>query len=555
MNAPAVPSPVAELWRWHAKSDLDRRPPPWLVQRADDRHAAEVAARKPLSLSLGYAEHLEESALEESTNGMASHVERCAANARLAPRLARLGLEPLAEKLATCRTTGSMVRRETDARFVPIPESKCRRPRVCPHCARDESARLRRRYVKRLRQLARTHALYLLTVSPTLVPADRLEWAWRELLAEFDALRRTQAGRNIAAALATVENTVPAPGRMHPHLHAIIAAAGHVSWKTWRRELNRLLRERYAPVVAGDVYYRPAMDAFVRVESVRHAAGAVREVNTTTRGGKSRRRVECDLSRDVVGFSDGTELSVAEVLAALDHGDLQHAYHLVRPLTGAKVRVVEVRHAPGADRAHDVLVLESGHGDDTTREERTLAALRDDMAHGALRPSPHPMSFQIDLAPIRGDAFAVEKSLREVTKYLVKPADLHAMQDDDLLAVLDAGGRRFRRTRAYGLLHGGQADDPGEAGSSALTPIGTFRYDPGRRDIELQIGGRSFWVREVNARARARREAERSGLKGLIPADRSAALTKALKSADDECALRLQGCYDDGFYAETGPPE
>lgn len=555
MNAPAVPSPIAELWRWHAKSDLDRRPAPWLVQRADDRHAAEVAARKPLSLSLGHAAHLAESALEEIASGMVSHAERCDANARLAPRLAELGLGSLAEKLATCRTTGSLVRRETDARFVPIPESKCRRPRVCPHCARDESARLRRRYVKRLRQLVRTHAPYLLTVSPTLVPTDRLEWAWRELLAEFDALRRTQAGRNIAAALATVENTVPAPGRMHPHLHAIIAAGGHVSWKTWRRELNRLLRERYAPVVAGDVYYRPAMDAFVRVESVRHAAGAVREVITTTRGGKSRRRVACDLLSDVVCLSDGTELPVAEVLAALGRRDLQHAYHLVRPLTGTKVRVVEVRHAPGADRAHDVLVLESGHDDAATREERTLAALRGDMAHGALRPKPRPMSFQIDLAPIRGNASAVEKSLREVTKYLVKPADLHAMQDDDLLAVLDAGGQRFRRTRAYGLLHGGQASDPGEAGSSALMPLGTFGYDSGRRDVELRVGGRTIWSREAAERARARREAERSGLKGLIPADRSAAVTKALKSANDECALRLHGCYDDGFYAETGPPE
>lgn len=549
MNALDIPSPLDKLWRWHRSNDLDRRAPPWLVQGADDRHAAEVAARSPWSLALGHAARLAESAFDEIAGGMVSHAERCDANARLAPRLARLGLETVAAKVATCRTRGRFVRREADARFIPFPDSKCRRPRLCPHCARDESARLRRRYAKRLRTLAHTHALYLLTVSPTLVPADRLEWAWRELFAEFDALRRTQAGGNIAAALAVVENTVPAPDRMHPHLHAIIAAIGRVSWKEWRRALNRLLRARYAPVVVGDVYYRPATDDFVRVERVDFAPGAVREEQC-----RNKRRVVCDFMRDAVTFSDGASLTVAEVLAALERGELAHAYRLVRPLTGAKMRVVGLRHAPGADRTRDVLVLESGGGDAVTHEERTLDTLRGDMVSGALYLDPYPMSFQIDFAPIRGNARAVEKSLREAVKYLIKPGDLHAMEDADLIAVNEAGGRRFRHARAYGLLHGGKADAPGDASSSALTPLGTFRYDPERRDVEIRIGGETIWAREVAARAQARRAVERSGLKDLIPPDKSAAVTKALKSAIVEQELCAQGCYDGGFYAETGPP-
>lgn len=549
MNALDVPSPLDKLWRWHRSNDLDRRAPPWLVQGAADRHAAEVAARAPLSLETAYAVRLAESALDEIAGGMVGWAERCDANTRLAPRLARLGYETDAAKVVTCCTCGRLVRREVDARVIPFHESKCRRPRLCPHCAREESARLRRRYAKRMRALARTHALYLLTVSPTLVPADRLEWAWRELFAEFDALRRTQSGKNIAAALAVVENTVPAPGLHHPHLHAIIAATGHVSWKEWRRALNRLLRARYAPVVVGDVYYRPATDAFVRVGSVRHVAGAVREEQR-----RDKRRVVCDFTRDAVTFSDGASLTVAEVLAALERGELAHAYRLVRPLTGAKMRVVEVCQALGADRAHDVLVLESGDGDAVTREERTLDALRGDMANGALCLDTHPMSFQMDFRPIRGDARAVEGSLREAVKYLIKPGDLHAMEDADLIAVNEAGGQRFRHARAYGLLHGGKADEPGDAGSSALTPLGTFRYDPERRDVELRIGGETVWAREVAARAQARRTAERSGLKDLIPPDKSAAATKALKSAIVEQELCAQGCYDDGFYAETGPP-
>ena len=72
--------------------------------------------------------------------------------------------------------------------------------------------------------------------------------------------------------------------------------------------------------------------------------------------------------------------------------------------------------------------------------------------------------------------------------------------------------------------------------------------------MELRIGGEAVWAREVVARAKARREAEQSGFKDLIPTDRSA-LTKAHKSAADDRALAAQGCYDDGFYDATGPPE
>ena len=158
MNAPAVlPTAIDELWRWHGAHDLDRRAPPWLVERAINQHEAERAARTPLSLETAYATHLAESALDEIAAGMVSHAERCDANARLAPRLARIGHEADAEKVASCRTSGRFVQRESDARFIPFPDSKCRRPRVCPHCARDEAARLRRRYVKRLRALAHAH--------------------------------------------------------------------------------------------------------------------------------------------------------------------------------------------------------------------------------------------------------------------------------------------------------------------------------------------------------------------------------------------------------------
>lgn len=543
-------SPISELCRWHKSHDLDRSAPPWLVQRANDQHTAGLAAHRLLSLEAEYAVGLVQSARDEIAGGMVSHAERCASNTLLAPCLARIGHESDAEKVLNCRTCGRLMRRESDGQIIPLPDSKCRRPRVCPHCARDEAARLRRRYTKRLHALARTHSLYFFTVSPVQVPADRLEYAWRALFAEFDALRRTRAGGNIKAALTSVENTVSGPGLHHPHLHAIVAASGAVSWKAWRSEINRLLRARFAPVIAGDVYYRPKTDDFVRIEAVRCVPGAVRK---EFHGAK--RRLVCDFAHDVALLSDGASFEVSEVLEAIEHGELVHGYGLRRPLTGARARVVALRHAPGRERARDILVLEKGDGHGgVTREERTLGELRGEFSRGELVRDPHPMSFQIDFQPVGGDTSAIDHSLRELLKYLVKPGDLHTMDDDDLRAVMDAGGRRFRRTRAYGVLHGGKTDTPRDPGVEMLKPVGLFRYDGTRRDVELQMGGKTTWAREMMAQAQVRREAERDGRKDLIPPDKSAVVNKALKSAYGDRPVAAQCGGTSGFYHETGPP-
>ena len=158
MKTPAGTSPIDELWAWNASHDTSA--PPWLAQRADDRFTTEVAAREPLSLETEYVVGRRETALDELAGRMTCYADRNASNARLGPRLARLGYEADAAKLLHCRTSGGFMQRESDAQFIPIPDSKCRRPRVCPHCARDEAARLHRRYVKRLCALARTHSLY-----------------------------------------------------------------------------------------------------------------------------------------------------------------------------------------------------------------------------------------------------------------------------------------------------------------------------------------------------------------------------------------------------------
>ncbi|HDO51402.1 MAG TPA: hypothetical protein ENH05_01540, partial [Rhizobiales bacterium] len=117
MKTPAGTSPIDELWAWNAAHDTSA--PPWLAQRADDRFATEVAAREPLSLETDYVVGRQETALDELAGCMTCYADRNASNARLGPRLARLGYEVDAEKLLNCRTSGGFMQRESDAQFIP----------------------------------------------------------------------------------------------------------------------------------------------------------------------------------------------------------------------------------------------------------------------------------------------------------------------------------------------------------------------------------------------------------------------------------------------------
>jgi hypothetical protein len=228
-------------------------------------------------------------------------------------------------------------------------------------------------------------------------------------------------------------------------------------------------------------------------------------------------------------------------------------------VSGREWRIASVRHARGADRMRDIVEFSDG-GD------MSLGELAGRVARGELAWSDEPMSFQIDFQELERDPRKLAAAYRELVKYMMKhaapavasaapqppedpAASFGAWQEppgllelpDPALREWCAAGDGFRRSRAYGELHGAGEDAPGEAEVSALRPVGTASYVAERGDYELRLNGCRYWAREA-----AR------GPVDLIRADRSA-VNKADKSADkfeadgktDRLAVQKGG---------TGPP-
>ena len=301
-NAPAVlPTAIDELVAL-ARRARSRPSRAALAGRARDQSARPSARRAAVVARNGVRHAPGRSALDEIAAGMVSHAERCDANARLAPRLARIGHEADAEKVASCRTSGRFVQRESDARFIPFPDSKCRRPR-CARTARAMSGAP----ASPLRQAPaawRARTRFIFHRLAVKVPADRLRWAWRELLADFDALRRTTGRQEHRSRARHRGRHCLAPGLHHPHLHAIVAAAGRVGGRLGGTEEPAAARasRRWSPAMC-TTGPRRTISCASSAWTSRRAPCEVQH--------RGKCRVVCDLAADVVRFSDGASLTVA----------------------------------------------------------------------------------------------------------------------------------------------------------------------------------------------------------------------------------------------------
>ncbi len=538
MNVPAVPSPVSQLWHWHGAHEFDRRAPPYLVERANNQHEAARAARAPLpDLLVGVAE----GEVREIAGRMTRFAPRRRFEHKLAARFDVIGRHEDAAKLRACRCHANFMLRDRDARLIPIFDAKCRRPRFCPDEAREEAVRTVKRDLPRVRAWlapqGRRRRGFFVTVSPPLVPRGRLAWANRMLFEVLDKWRRRKAGQSIKLARAVLEAPLSRRGLWHPHLHVVIGVEGAFNFNQVRPALNALLRESF-PVIAGDVLRRSSGEVMC-VERLRYAPDAVRELTRQNKKGQTLRRLDCDPSRDVACLSDGSELTVAEVLKAMKSGELVWGYKLRDP-SGRERRIAAVHHAPGADRGRDVIVFAGGAG------EMPLGKLCDLVARDELEWSGEPMSFQIDFEELDRETYKFTQAYRELVKYMMKhtepkvsdeaplpsedpegsfgvwsePPGLLELPDNALKEWCEAGDG-FRRSRAYGELHGVGDDAPSEAEFSGQRPVGTAHYDATRGNYEMHLNGRRFWAGEEATR----------GPVNLIPANRSA-VNKADKSAD-----------------------
>ncbi len=192
-----------------------------------------------------------------------------------------------------------------------------------------------------------------------------------------------------------------------------------------------------------------------------------------------------------------------------------------------------------------------------------------------LFPDCAAASFQVELRELPRTLKALRAASREQVKYAAKMVDsgVRALPGDELSGVLPGvdplgaapvagaygqwpkapglvqwpyaafgewweAGLCFRRTRAYGVLHGAPRPDP-TADRPRLHPLGRVRYDGARRDYEVHLGGSRRWAEDLPV--------------DLTPPNKSADYYKGNKSAGRAAGGAAAGCSA-GVYADTGPP-
>lgn len=576
-------SSVDDLWQWHASHDLDHRAPPWLVTRADDRHKVDAAANNPLYLEIQFSREQHVNLCDQFAQmfGPSSNfVEHRETEARMADRLDAIGRHRDADKAHTCRHGANLYMREMEGKVIPHYDAKCKHARFCPDEAREEAKRVMQRDVPEAQawlKQDRRHRLFFITLSPPPVPPDYLKWAMRELFAVFDAWRRSTVGRGIELARAAVETPLLQGGRWHPHLHGLIGAAGGFDFDPQRAVINDRLRKRI-PLVEGDVLQRLATGEVLRVDAVQWPP---METGLTPVGKKGDRQ-KLDTTSLIATLSDGTQMPVNEILDQLKAGQLTWAYKLKPTASvndGAKVqRVVAVDHD---DPAGTVVELESGAGQDKTRVRRRVSDVGAQVARGVLTWPAVPMSFQIDFKPVgykggqqpgRPSEEELTKAYLEVTKYMLKfrggtaagtwsppasavagasygtwsagPPGLLELPDAALLEWCEAGDN-FRRSRAYGVLHGVKRDK-GQEDAPRLIPLGRMEYDARQRDCRVKMSGQTHWGQALERQRQARVD--------LIPFDKSAEYQALESVAYKANKSATSGTGEGRSGGERGPP-
>ena len=263
------------------------------------------------------------------------------------------------------------------------------------------------------------------------------------------------------------------------------------------------------------------------VESSRVAQRYLPRVEDWLAGGK-RRRVQKAVFTVPNVPAGGLRAAKRDQLKALDR---LLRRKVCRNVQGALVTQEDPLSAAGDWHPHlNVLLLVEGFLD--------WGALRAEWTEVTRRffPDSTATSFQIEIRELPGTLVALRAAFREQVKYAAKmvasgvppiasPGDdtgpvVREVRDPLAVAPVDGSygrwskapglvawpyaafgewweaGLRFRRTRAYGVLYG--APKPGPAADRPrLRPLGRVRYDAGRRDYEVHMGGVRRWAKEL----------------------------------------------------------
>ncbi len=147
-----------------------------------------------------------------------------------------VGRHDVAEKLRQCHEPGF-----TTIELYPyqrhIETARCRLPKLCPHCARDEANRRKRIYAKAVLEATQIYRLQFGTFTiPNVRPEDYAEAVLKMYEAWFKIRRRKSWKDMVGGAILVLETTGNVEdGTLHPHFHILLAVKsrreGDFAWE------------------------------------------------------------------------------------------------------------------------------------------------------------------------------------------------------------------------------------------------------------------------------------------------------------------------------------
>jgi len=156
-----------------------------------------------------------------------------------------IGRYDLTEKLRQCHEPGYTTI-ELYAHQRHIETARCRMPKLCPFCARDEANRRKRVYAQAVLEATQVYRLQFLTLTiPNVTPENYAESVQGMFEAWFKLRRRKAWTDMVAGAILVLETTGNVEdGTLHPHFHVLLAVKsrreGDFDWGEVQAQWNAL---------------------------------------------------------------------------------------------------------------------------------------------------------------------------------------------------------------------------------------------------------------------------------------------------------------------------
>ncbi len=236
-----TPEQIA-LWAWADANQQARNIPLHLLAPVERQHSA-VSFRPQGETHADVVRGI----LKEAEQELGSFAYRRRIEQHLANYLdhhshANFELSELADKMRTCRTSGTVGYRETsrgEVRHVVAWDRKCNQVRLCPDEARVEQMRLAERYVPAMqgwkKEQKGRQIQYCVLTWPNVEP-ERLAEMKRKQFQHVARWLKRDVCSSIKGALAVQEDPLAADGDWNIHMNLLLLVQGRFDWSAARRD-------------------------------------------------------------------------------------------------------------------------------------------------------------------------------------------------------------------------------------------------------------------------------------------------------------------------------